>query len=46
MTDHTDMNPLPVIPAIAPSNPIDALLLQLSHLVCQLLNDGNCAIIM
>ncbi|MFF2084640.1 hypothetical protein ACFVVM_12740 [Nocardia sp. NPDC058176] len=46
MTDHTGMNSLPVTPAIAPSNPIDALLLQLSHLVCQLLSGGNCAIIM
>lgn len=33
------------IPAVAPSNPVDALLLQLSYLLCSLFNPGGCAVI-
>ncbi|MEV0079619.1 hypothetical protein AB0H58_24705 [Nocardia neocaledoniensis] len=39
------MNHVPVTPAIAPSNPIEALLLQIGYLVCSLLNPGGCAVI-
>lgn len=39
------MNSLLVTPAIAPSNPIEALLLQINYLICSLFNPGGCAII-
>ncbi|MFC4125638.1 hypothetical protein [Nocardia rhizosphaerae] len=39
------MNSLAVTPAVAPSNPIEALLLQLGYLVCTLTNPGGCAVI-
>ncbi len=45
MTDDTGMNSLPVTPAIAPSNPIEALLLQINYLLCSLFNPGGCVII-
>ncbi|MFD4432864.1 hypothetical protein [Nocardia sp. NPDC058497] len=45
MTDDTVMNSLPVTPAIAPSNPIEALLLMLSQLMCSLSAGEGCAII-
>ncbi|MGW5436309.1 hypothetical protein [Nocardia asteroides] len=40
------MNPLPVTPAIAPTNPIEALLMQLSYLVCSLLHPSGCAVVL
>ncbi|MEV0434027.1 hypothetical protein [Nocardia sp. NPDC050413] len=39
------MNTLPVTPAVAPSNPIEALLLHLGYLICSLMNPGGCAVI-
>ncbi|MGW6699567.1 hypothetical protein [Nocardia sp. NPDC055049] len=39
------MTALPVTPAIAPSDPIEALLLQINYLVCSLVNPGGCAVI-
>ncbi|WP_336084524.1 hypothetical protein [Nocardia sp. SSK8] len=39
------MNTLPVTPAIAPSNPIEALLLTLSQLLCSLSSGEGCAVI-
>lgn len=46
MTDDTGMNPLPVTPAIAPADPIEALLMQLSYLVCSLFSPGGCAVVL
>ncbi|TDP42415.1 hypothetical protein DFR75_1011526 [Nocardia ignorata] len=39
------MNTLPVTPAVAPSNPVEALLLYLGYLICSLTNPGGCAVI-
>jgi len=46
VTDDTVVDLLPVTPAIAPSNPIEALLLQVSYLICSLFNPGGCAVIL
>jgi hypothetical protein len=40
------MTALPVTPAIAPTNPIEALLLQLHYLICSLLHPGGCVVIL
>ncbi|MFF0545494.1 hypothetical protein [Nocardia thailandica] len=39
------MHTLPVTPAVAPSNPVEALLLQLGALLCSLFSGGGCAVI-